>query len=287
MKKDLIMQYNKPPLAFMGNKKNMLKHIKQVLQDMQGDGYINDETIFLDVFGGSGLISHNIKQWYPKNRVIWNDYDNYQKRLDNISDTEILRAKIYEVLGNDTKEKATQAQKQEILDFIKDFESKGHYVDYVSLSVYLLFCGNYADSFETLSKHGFYNRVAKEALNEAKDYLQGVERVRQDFKALLDSYSHIQNKLLILDPPYLQTQVGNYKDCFRLGQFFELIQRVSKPYIFFGSENSDIVESFEYLKAYHNELEGYTYNNAYLSMGGKDYILYPQGRSLFENRKIV
>lgn len=32
------MQYNKPPLAFMGNKKNMLKHIKQVLQDMQGDG---------------------------------------------------------------------------------------------------------------------------------------------------------------------------------------------------------------------------------------------------------
>lgn len=281
------MQYNKPPLAFMGNKKNMLKHIKQVLQYMQGDGYINDETIFLDVFGGSGLISHNIKQWYPKNRVIWNDYDNYQKRLDGISDTEILRAKIYEVFDiNNTKEKATQAQKQEILYFIKDFESKGHYVDYVSLSTYLLFCGNYADSLESLSKHGFYNRVAKEALN-AKGYLQGVGRVQQDFKALLDSYSHIQNKLLILDPPYLQTQIGNYKDCFKLGQFFELIQRVSKPYIFFGSENSDIIESFEYLKAHNKELEGYAYNNAYLSMGKKDYILYPQGRSLFENRKIV
>ncbi|MDY4399614.1 DNA adenine methylase [Helicobacter bilis] len=119
------MQYNKPPLAFMGNKKNMLKHIKQVLQDMQGDGYINDETIFLDVFGGSGLISHNIKQWYPKNRVIWNDYDNYQKRLDGISDTEILRAKIYEVFGiNDSKEKFTQAQKQEIQDFLKNTNNK-------------------------------------------------------------------------------------------------------------------------------------------------------------------
>lgn len=281
------MQYNKPPLVFMGNKKNMLKNIKQVLQDMQGDGYINDETIFLDVFGGSGLISHNIKQWYPKNRVIWNDYDNYQKRLDNINDTELIRKKIYEVFGNDTKEKATQTQKQELLDFIKDFEAKGHYVDYVTLSVYLLFCGTYADSFETLSKHGFYNRVAKEPLNEAKGYLQGVERVQQDFKDLLDSYSHIQNKLLILDPPYLQTQVGNYKDCFRLGQFFELIQRVSKPYIFFGSENSDIVESFEYFKAHNKELEGYAFNEAYLSVGGKDYILYPQGRSLFENIKIV
>ena len=168
------MQYNKPPLSFMGNKRNMLKHIKQVLQDMQCDGYINDETIFLDVFGGSGLISHNIKQWYPKNRVIWNDYDNYQKRLDGISDTEILRAKIYEVFGiNNSKDKATQAQKQEILDFIKDFESKGHYVDYATLSVYLLFCGTYADSLESLSKHGFYNRIPKEALCEAKDYLQG------------------------------------------------------------------------------------------------------------------
>lgn len=272
----------------MGNKKNMLKHIKQVLQDMQGDGYINDETIFLDVFGGSGLISHNIKQWYLKNRVIWNDYDNYQKRLDGISDTEILRAKIYEVFCiNDSKEKATQTQSQEILNFIKDFESKGRYVDYASLSVYLLFCGTYADSFESLSKHGFYNRVPRYSLNEAKGYLYGVERVRQDFKALLDSYSHIQNKLLILDPPYLQTQVGNYKDCFKLGQFFELVQRVTKPYIFFGSENSDIIESFEYFKAHNKELEGYTYNEAYLSMGGKDYILYPQGRSLFENRKIV
>lgn len=277
------MQYNRPPLVFMGNKKNMLNNIKQVLQDMQGDGCINDETIFLDVFGGSGLISHNIKQWYPKNRVIWNDYDNYQERLDNINDTELIRKKIYEVFGiNDTKEKATQQERQEILDFIQDFEAKGHYVDYVTLSVYLLFCGNYADSLESLSKHGFYNRVPKALSLEIKDYLQGVERVQQDFKALLDSYSHIQNKLLILDPPYLQTQVGNYKDCFRLGQFFDLIQRVSKPYIFFGSENSDIVESFEYFKAHNKELEGYTYNNAYLSVGGKDYILYPQGRSLFE-----
>lgn len=281
------MQYNKPPLAFMGNKRNMLKRIKQVLQDMQGDGYINDETIFLDVFGGSGLISHNIKQWYPKNRVIWNDYDNYQKRLDGISDTEILRAKIYEVLQNEWyKDKLPDKQKQDILNLIQDFESKGHYIDYINLSTYLLFSGNYVYSLESLSKHSFYNRIAKEPLH-AKGYLQGVERVQKDFKDLLDSYSHIQNKLLILDPPYLQTQAGNYKDCFRLGQFFELIQIVSRPYIFFGSENSDILESFEYFKAHNKELGGYTYNSEYLHIGGKHYILYPQGRSLFENIKIV
>ena len=35
---------------------------QQVLQDLRSDGFINNETLFLDVFGGSGLIAHNIKQ---------------------------------------------------------------------------------------------------------------------------------------------------------------------------------------------------------------------------------
>lgn len=36
----------------MGNKRNMLKHIKVVLETMQEDGQINSETIFIDCFGG-------------------------------------------------------------------------------------------------------------------------------------------------------------------------------------------------------------------------------------------
>ncbi|STO96240.1 DNA adenine methylase [Helicobacter canis] len=90
------MIYTKPPLPFMGNKKNMLKHIKQVLETMRADGVIDGESIFIDVFGGSGLVAHNIKQWYPRNQVLWNDYDNYQKRLDHIAQTESLRAWLYE-----------------------------------------------------------------------------------------------------------------------------------------------------------------------------------------------
>ena len=69
----------------------MLKHIKQVLETMRADGEIDGESIFIDVFGGSGLVAHNIKQWYPRNQVIWNDYDNYQARLDHIAQTKSLR----------------------------------------------------------------------------------------------------------------------------------------------------------------------------------------------------
>lgn len=276
------MIYTKPPLSFMGNKKNMLKHIKQVLETMRADGEIDGESIFIDVFGGSGLVAHNIKQWYPRNQVLWNDYDNYQKRLDHIAQTESLREWLYEkVRDSEYKNALPKHIKQEILAYIHALETQGEYIDYTTLSPYLLFSGNYARDFIELSKSSFYNKISASRLT-AQGYLHGVERVSLDFIELLDSYKHIKNKCLILDPPYLQTQVGNYQDHFSLGQFFDLIERVQRPYLFFGSDRSDIIEAFKYFKRHHKELEGYTFNSAYLLGGNNtDYIIYPEGRSLF------
>lgn len=276
------MIYTKPPLPFMGNKRNMLKHIKQVLETMRADGEIDRESVFIDVFGGSGLVAHNIKQWYPRNQVLWNDYDNYQKRLDHIAQTESLRAWIYEkVCVGEYQNALPKHIKQEILAHIHALETQGEYIDYTTLSTYLLFSGNYARDFIELSKGTFYKRISVTRLS-AQGYLHGVERVSLDFIDLLDSYKHIKNKCLILDPPYLQTQVGNYMAHFSLGQFFSLIERVQRPYLFFGSDRSNIIEAFEYLKRYHKELAGYTFNSAYLLGGNNtDYIIYPEGRSLF------
>lgn len=276
------MIYTKPPLPFMGNKRNMLKHIKQVLETMRADGEIDGESIFIDVFGGSGLVAHNIKQWYPRNQVLWNDYDNYQARLDHIAQTESLRAWIYEKVRDIGHQNALPKHiKQEILAHIHALETQGEYIDYITLGSYLLFTGNYVRDFTELSKRTFYNQISAARLS-AQGYLHGVERVSLDFIDLLESYKSYKNKCLILDPPYLQTQVGNYRAHFSLGQFFSLIERVQRPYLFFGSDRSDIIEAFEYLKRYHKELAGYTFNSAYLLGGNNtDYIIYPEGRSLF------
>lgn len=277
------MIYTKPPLHFMGNKKNMLKHIKRVLETMRADGEIDGESIFIDVFGGSGLVAHNIKQWYPRNQVLWNDYDNYQKRLDHIAQTEKLRAYLYEKVRDVEYHTAVPKEiKQEILAHIHALETQGEYIDYTTFSSYLLFSGRYARDFTELSKATFYKQMISDTRLSTKGYLHGVERVSLDFIDLLDSYKHIKNKCLILDPPYLQTQVGNYKDHFSLRQFFSLIERVQRPYLFFGSDKSDTIEAFEYLKRYHKELESYTFNSAYLLGGNNtDYIIYPECRSLF------
>lgn len=266
----------------MGNKRNMLKHIKAVLETMREDGQIDSETIFIDCFGGSGLISHNIKQWYPSNRVVWNDYDNYQERLNHLDTTERLRQEMAKII-NDTipyKDKLHTPTKEKILTLLQDKAQSGAFIDYITLSTYLLFSGNYATNYQELAKSTFYNIVANSPLNN-KGYLAGIERAQADFIDLLDSYKDITNKCLILDPPYLQTQKGNYRDSFQLAQFFNLIERVQKPYIFFGSHRSEILPCFAYLSKYHKELANYTYKQANLNLNDTDYIIYPSPRSLF------
>lgn len=268
----------------MGNKRNMLKHIKAVLETMQEDGQIDRETIFIDCFGGSGLISHNIKQWYPSNRVVWNDYDNYQERLNHLDTTEQLRQEIAKIISDTPhtpyKEKLHPHTKEKILTLLQDKAQSGTFIDYTTISTYLLFSGNYVTSYQELAKQTFFNGIALNPLNN-KGYLAGVERTQADFIDLLESYKDITNKFLILDPPYLQTQKGNYNDSFQLAQFFALIERMQKPYIFFGSHRSDILPCFAYLSKCHKELANYTYKQANLSLKDTDYIIYPSPRSLF------
>lgn len=52
--------------------------------------HFDDKTIFVDLFGGSGLLSHITKRERPDAVVIYNDHDNYRERLENIDRTNTL-----------------------------------------------------------------------------------------------------------------------------------------------------------------------------------------------------
>ncbi len=51
----------------------------------QGEG-----TVFVDLFGGSRLVSHTLKQVRLDCKVVYNDYDNYSERLANEERTNAL-----------------------------------------------------------------------------------------------------------------------------------------------------------------------------------------------------
>ena len=63
--KQKTKNFTQAPLPFMGQKRRFLKQVKEVLSRCP-----NDAT-YVDLFGGSGLLSHTIKQYYHEAKVVY------------------------------------------------------------------------------------------------------------------------------------------------------------------------------------------------------------------------
>ena len=250
------IQHLRPPLAFQGNKKNLLKPFLKVLHSYN----ITRDIIFVDVFGGSGLLSHHLKQNYPQNRVIWNDFDDFKHRLEIAPITEKIRAHLCEIVARDGYESkdssGTERLKKETISEIKDYlagfdESE---LDCIQLSNYLCFSGQYKDCKAELLRDDVkviqYNRLPQSPIN-TRGYLQnGVERVQKDYRELIAEWGENPNAFFVLDPPYLQTSEKTYTQHFRLSDFLNCIKLfTSTQGVWFSSERSHCAEFFEWYMA--------------------------------------
>ena len=93
------LRYNKAPLPFQGQKRMFLKPFAREISKFSPD------SIFIDVFGGSGLLSRTIKDIHPSSRVIYNDFDHYSERLSMIPTTEQIRCRLASIVANIPKSK--------------------------------------------------------------------------------------------------------------------------------------------------------------------------------------
>lgn len=228
-----MKKYNKAPLPFQGQKRHFIKLFNEQLKKSCGDG---EGWTIVDVFGGSGLLSHNAKYTCRKARVIYNDYDNYSKRLENINKTEEIRQNLLTLVDGYKREKLGNNVKIKIIDYLKGLDG---YVDYLSLSTYLLFSGNNAITINELCEKTLYNRVPFNPIT-CEDYLKDVELVRKCFTELMqDNYSG--KVLYLLDPPYINTQQGYHKEnYFGLLDQMKLFDLMKPPFIYFTSGKSEI-----------------------------------------------
>lgn len=121
------------PLPFMGQKRKFLKQFKPALAQY------SDTATYVDLFGGSGLLSHTVKSIYPGAKVIYNDFDNYRERLENIDKTNQLIADLRVILKDSPKDKIILGDyKTKVLERVLLDEKRG-YVDYITLSSSILF----------------------------------------------------------------------------------------------------------------------------------------------------
>lgn len=269
----------------------MLKLYREALEDMAE--YIAKETIFYDVFGGSGLLSHETKRLFKNNEVIWNDYDNFQSRLDMLDKTEALRLKIKKMIRDHNffiKTDKVPLSKELRLEIKSLLREEGEF-DYIQLSSWLRFSGAWAKDCEDFFKcKEFYNKLNYYNVLDKKDYLKGVIRVQKDYRELIKEAKERGNFFFILDPPYIQTNKAHYVGFFGLREFLELIVSIEMPFIFFSSAKSEILSFIDFCKEKKNlqnlqNLQNLHFKRANLSMGSKnkdnsDFIFYKQ-RGLF------
>lgn len=234
--------YTSAPLPFMGQKRRFIKQFKQALNEFP------DATIFVDLFGGSGLLSHTVKKYRSGAIVVYNDYDDYHLRLINVNYTNTMLEHI-RVLVNDCPEDKmiSNSIKTKVVDYIKSRENR-HFVDYITLSSSLLFSMNYATDITGFEKSTLYNCVRKSNY-DVTGYLDGLFIVKEDYKDLFSKYRNQPGVVFIVDPPYLSTEQVTYNNYWRLADYLDVLNVLKEnSYFYFTSNKSSILELCDWLE---------------------------------------
>lgn len=249
-------KFTTAPLPFMGQKRRFLKEVKQVIEKC------SENTVFVDLFGGSGLLSHTIKGYFPNAMVVYNDYDNYRKRLENIRQTNQLIADIRSILSDSPKDKKVlEPKRSQIIERVAQEEKQNEWVDYITLSSSILFSMKYVLSLEALKKETLYNCVRMSDYT-AEGYLDGLIVESADYKEVFAKYRNESNVIFLVDPPYLSTEVGTYKNYWKLKDYLDVLDVLhGTNYLYFTSNKSQIVELCEWMSdkpALYNPFAGST-----------------------------
>jgi site-specific DNA-adenine methylase len=229
-------QYSQAPLPFMGQKRMFATEFRSILTQF------NDVTVFVDLFGGSGLLSYITKCEKPNATVVYNDYDNYRKRLSNIPKTNALLSDLRRIVEGYPRQKALPAEiKEAILKRVAQEEKTG-FVDYITLSSSLLFSMKYALTYKELCEQTFYN-VMRQTDYTGDGYLDGLLIESCDYKELFQKYRHVPGVVFLVDPPYLCTEVGTYCMSWGLADYLDVLTVLcGTSFIYFTSNKSSILE---------------------------------------------
>ena len=235
--------YLSAPLPFMGQKRMFAKEFVKVL------GQFYDSTVFVDLFGGSGLLSHITKCVRPDAAVVYNDFDNYRERLANIPVTNALLSDLRRIVEEvPRKKRITGDFREMVLARLEREERERGYVDYITLSSSLLFSMNYATDLEGMRKEDLWNTVRQTDYHEANDYLDGLTITGEDYKEVFRRYKDVPGVTFLVDPPYLSTEVGTYKMYWHLADYLDVLNVLKgHPFVYFTSNKSSILELCDWM----------------------------------------
>lgn len=279
--------YLSAPLPFVGQKRMFAKEFIKVLEQYPED------AVFVDLFGGSGLLSHITKCQKPNATVVYNDFDDYRHRLANIPRTNLLLADLRTIVGDMPKHCCIKGEKRDnIFVRLEQEEREYGYIDFITISSALMFSMKYKLSIPEMKKEALYNKIRKADYPLSTDYLEGLDIVSADYKEVYERYKNRPNVVFLVDPPYLSTEVGTYKMYWKMSDYLDVLTVLrDKDFIYFTSNKSSIIELCEWIGA--NKTIGNPFEdckkvefNAHMNYNAKytDIMLYKKRSSLFADK---
>ena len=237
--------YQSAPLPFVGQKRMFAREFIKVLEQFK------DKTVFVDLFGGSGLLSHITRHQRPDATVVYNDYDGYCRRLQAIPQTNALLADLRDIAKDTPRHKPIKGETRErIFERIIREERESGYVDFITLSSSLMFSMKYQLSVDGMRKETLYNNIRTSDYPLCPDYLYGLTVTSCDYKKLYEQYKDVSDVVFLVDPPYLSTEVGTYRMYWRLSDYLDVLNVLrDKPFVYFTSNKSSIIELCEWIGA--------------------------------------
>lgn len=244
----MCRNYKCAPLPFMGQKRYFLRDFTEVLKTVEGEV----DTV-VDLFGGSGLLSHTAKNVLPGCRVVYNDFDRYVDRLAAVDTTNEILTLIKERLtGLKANQRLSPQERADVLAIVEDYTRRG-FVDILTIGRSVLFSGKWVTTFEELTKHTMYNRV-RPGLYECEGYLDGLEVEHMDYRDLFEREAGNSRALFVLDPPYLTTECGMYENYWKLTDYLDVLRLLNgTKWVYFTSDKSQIVELCKWLADIYGE----------------------------------
>lgn len=238
-----MRKFSQSPLPFQGQKRKFTRAFTEALEQ-----YPSDAT-YVDLFGGSGLLSHTVKSVYPNAKVIYNDFDGFKQRIDAIPATNKLLAEIRVVLADYKRDtKILNGHRMMVIDLLKKANDAG-FVDWITLSSSLKFTMNYGNCLDDFVNDTLYNNVRMSDY-DAAGYLDGVEVVTADYRELFNRFRSVDKVVFLVDPPYLSTDTATYgsNGYWKLKDYLDVLQVIhDRDYFYFTSNKSQIVELCEWI----------------------------------------
>ena len=231
--------FKRPPLQFVGNKYRSRDMFIEQLEKFK-----NEDYIFIDLFGGSGYLSHITKKVHPENLVIYNDYDGYKDRVEKVQMTDTIISEIkgkFDAAGVTYGQKASRELSDEIALMLKAKEERGEYVDWMTLSSQLCYTNWICKSYDTMKGHHLHNKLHTRDI-KTEGYFDGLNIVKDEWINIWNKYRENENVVWILDPPYPLCAQTQYIGGILMREVLAIIDIMftAKHVIYFCSDTSGI-----------------------------------------------